>query len=201
MKRVSTQEVGECMDYRIVDLTRDTPDLIEEAAVLLRDAFHNRTEDWQDLDSTRQEVMDSLGPERVSRVAVDPSGNVLGWVGGIPMYRGRVWELHPLVVAQSHRALGVGRALVQDLERVVASRGALTLWLGSDDENDETSLSGVDLYQDVPGAIRGLRKIRGEHPCEFYLRLGFRVTGVLPDANGPGRPDIFFAKRVRTSNP
>jgi len=87
-------------------------------------------------------------------------------------------------------------ALVQDLESFVVGRGALTLWLGSDDENDETSLSGVDLYSDVPASIRDLEKVRGEHPYEFYLRLGFRVTGVMPDANGRGKPDIFFAKRV-----
>ena len=189
------------MDHRIIDLSPDTADLVEQTAVLLRDAFHNRTEDWQDLNAARQEVMESLKPERISRVAIDPSGTVLGWVGAIPMYRGRVWELHPLVVSKSHRRQGIGRALVHDLERVVASRGGLTLWLGSDDENEETSLSGVDLYRDVPSAIRTFRKDRGEHPCEFYLRLGFRVTGVMPDANGPGKPDIFFAKRVRTGEP
>ena len=77
-----------------------------------------------------------------------------------------------------------------------AERGGLTLWLGSDDEIDETTVSGVDLYEDVPGAIRDLAVIRGEHPCEFYRRLGFRVVGLMPDANGPGKPDIFFAKRV-----
>jgi len=71
--------------------------------------------------------------------------------------------------------------------------------LGSDDENDETTLSSIDLYADIPGAIRGLKKLRGDHPYEFYLRLGFRVTGVMPDANGRGKPDIFFAKRIGTS--
>ncbi len=180
----------------IVDLTRDTPDLLEESAILLRDAFRGRSDDWQDLASARQEVTESLAPERISRVALDRSGHVLGWIGGIPMYRGRVWELHPLVVAESHRRRGVGRALVTDLERIVGRRGALTLWLGSDDDNNETSLSETDLYADVPGAIHGFRKIRGAHPCEFYFRLGFRVTGVVPDANGSGKPDIFFAKRV-----
>jgi aminoglycoside 6'-N-acetyltransferase I len=54
----------------------------------------------------------------------------------------------------------------------------------------------VDLYADVPGAIRDLAVLRGEHPGEFYRRLGFRVVGLMPDANGPGKPDIFFAKRV-----
>jgi aminoglycoside 6'-N-acetyltransferase I len=184
------------MAFLIVDLTADKTDLIEQAAVLLRDAFRNRTQDWQDVESTRQEVLESLSSDRISRVLVDDSGLVLGWIGGIPMYGGRVWELHPIVVAESHRRRGIGRALVQDLERLVESRGALTLWLGSDDENDETSLTGIDLYADVPGAIRDLKKLRGQHPIEFYVRLGFRVTGVMPDANGRGKPDIFFAKRL-----
>ncbi len=121
---------------------------------------------------------------------------MIGWIGAIPTYGGRVWEIHPLVVDAAHRRQGIGRALVEDLERIVASRDALTLWLGSDDENGETTASGVDLYADVPAAIRNMKKRCGEHPYEFYLRLGFHVTGFLPDANGRGKPDIFFAKRI-----
>jgi aminoglycoside 6'-N-acetyltransferase I len=89
----------------------------------------------------------------------------------------------------------VGRALVRDLERLVGERGGLTLWAGSDDEHGETSLSGVDLYADIPGSIQGIRNLRG-HPYDFYLKLGFRIVGVMPDANGRGKPDIFLAKRV-----
>ena len=175
-------------------------DLIDQAARLLHEAFLGRTEEWQDLDSAREEVLVSLAADRISRVAVDHAGTAIGWIGAIPSYAGRVWEIHPLVVATAHRRRGVGRALVEDLERIVARRGGLTLWLGSDDENAETTAGGADLYADVPGAIRDLRKLRGEHPCEFYLRLGFRVTGFLPDANGRGKPDIFFAKRVGVSD-
>ncbi|MBA2303810.1 MAG: GNAT family N-acetyltransferase [Acidobacteria bacterium] len=163
--------------------------------MLLLDAFLNRAEDWQDPESARQEVLASLAEDRISRVVLDDSGLVLGWIAGIPIYGSRVWELHPLVVSRSHRRRGIGRALVEDLERLVALRGALTLWAGSDDENNETTLSGADLYPDIPEAIRSIRNV-GHHPYEFYLRLGFRIAGVLPDANGRGKPDIFLAKRV-----
>jgi aminoglycoside 6'-N-acetyltransferase I len=180
----------------ILDLATDSR-LIEPTARLLLDAFRGRTEDWQDPDSARQEVVESLASDRISRVLLDEGGIVLGWIGGIPAYGGRVWEVHPLVVSGSHRRQGIGRALVEDLERCAASRGALTLWVGSDDEHGETTLSGSDLYPDIPDAIRRIRNLN-QHPYEFYLRLGFTIAGVLPDANGPGKPDIFLAKRVAT---
>jgi aminoglycoside 6'-N-acetyltransferase I len=34
------------------------------------------------------------------------------------------------------------------------------------------------------------------HPLTFYRRHGYRIVGVLPDVNGPGRPDILMAKRL-----
>jgi len=183
------------MAFPIVDLRPDAEELIDQVARLLLDAFRNRTEDWQDAESARQEVLASLAPDRISRVLVDDAGAALGWIGAIEMYGGRVWEVHPLVVSGSHRRRGFGRALVEDLERVVARRGALTLWVGSDDEHNETTLGGTDLYPDIPEAIRSIRNVR-DHPYAFYLRLGFRIAGLLPDANGRGKPDIFLAKRV-----
>ena len=173
--------------------------LAEQAARLLTNAFRGRTEAWQDIESAREEVHDSLEPDRVSRVFVDETGAVAGWIGGVPSYGGRVWEIHPLVVGEAHRGRGIGRALVEDLERLAAQRGVLTLWAGSDDEHGETTLSGVDLYPDIPGALGSIGNLR-RHPYEFYLRVGFRIAGVLPDANGPGKPDIFLAKRVTVTS-
>jgi aminoglycoside 6'-N-acetyltransferase I len=179
----------------IVDLSTSTPVHIEETARLLFDAFHERTAAWPDVESATAEVLDSLQEGRVSRVALDEGGRVIGWIGGQPQYDGHVWELHPLVVDARHRRRGVGRALVEDLESIARARGGITLWLGSDDELGETSLAGRDLFEGLAGQLDGFRSW-GEHPYPFYRRLGFRLVGVMPDANGVGKPDIFMAKRI-----
>lgn len=176
----------------IVDLTADR---IEETAVFLFEVFRARTEAWPDLDAARAEVAASLAPGRISRIALSPAGEAVGWIGGISQYDGNVWEVHPLAVRASHQRRGVGTALVRDLEALVAARGALTLWAGSDDEAFETSLGGADLYADLPSALRDARG-GGAHALGFYLRLGFTIVGVMPDANGRGKPDIFLAKRI-----
>jgi aminoglycoside 6'-N-acetyltransferase I len=48
-------------------------------------------------------------------------------------------------------------------------------------------------------ALDRLRELRdlGGHPFEVYRRLGYEVVGVIPDANGFGRPDIYMAKSLR----
>jgi aminoglycoside 6'-N-acetyltransferase I len=179
----------------IVDLPADRGDLLQQTARLLYESFRDVTPAWPDMVSARREVSLSLEDGKICRVMLDGDGQVKGWAGAQPHYDGHVWELHPLVVAESQRNKGYGRVLVADIEAIVSQRGALTLWLGSDDETNATSLSGADLYDDVPGAIRNIRNLKG-HPYEFYTRLGFRIVGVMPDANGRGRPDIFLAKRV-----
>src|SRR5437763_14441473 len=104
--------MGSEMVLPIVDLQPGAGHLIDQAARLLFDAFRNRTEEWQDIESARQEVVASLAPGRITRVLTDKSGTALGWISGIPTYGGRVWEIHPLVVSGSHRRQGIGRALV-----------------------------------------------------------------------------------------
>jgi len=179
----------------IIELSADRSDLIEQAAKLLYESFQNLTPAWTDLQAAREEVFESLESGKISRVMLNSNGQVIGWVGAMPHYDGRVWELHPLVVAESQRHTGYGRALVEDIEAIVSARGALTLWAGSDDESNATSLANIDLYNDIPGAIRNVKNLKG-HPYEFFTRLGFRIVGVMPDANGRGKPDIFLAKRV-----
>jgi len=181
---------------QIIDLNPNNQQAIQQTASLLVEGFKEHWPDaWPNLEAALPEVNESFGLDRISRVAISDSGEVLGWIGGIKQYDGYVWELHPLVVRSDHQGQGLGRALVTDLELEVSKHGGLTLWLGTDDEDNMTSLSGIDLYPNVLKHLNNIRNLRG-HPYEFYQKLGFTIVGVLPDANGPGKPDIYMAKRV-----
>jgi aminoglycoside 6'-N-acetyltransferase I len=177
---------------KIIDLHPDEK-RINELATLLIEVFSPGY--CPDMGSALEEIQESFEPSHISRVAVDEQGTVLGWIGGRPHYEGHVWELHPLVVRPEHQRQGIGRALVADLEERVRARGALTLWVGTDDLDDRTTLSAVDLY---PNPLEHLARIRNlhDHPYEFYQKVGFVIVGVMPDANGWGKPDIQMAKRV-----
>jgi GNAT superfamily N-acetyltransferase len=181
---------------KIVSLSSDNDLLIREAARLLMDAFREHWPDaWPTLEKGLEEVHEMLESERICRIAVDGEGNLLGIIGGIPGYDGHVWELHPLAVQPSRRGQGIGRALVADFEEQVRLKGGMTITLGTDDEDNMTSLSNVDLYENLWEKIRDIRNLKN-HPFGFYQKLGYVITGVVPDANGIGKPDILMAKRV-----
>lgn len=180
---------------RIVDLTTENETLLRQVAELLVAAFREHTPSYSTIESALEEVRESLEEGHISRVALSDTGSPLGWIGGIPTYGGHAWELHPLAVHPAAQGRGVGSALVADLEAQVRKRGGGTIWLGTDDETGRTSLSGIDLYPDPLVHAARIRNLR-RHPYEFYLKQGFAITGVIPDASGPGRPDILMAKRV-----
>lgn len=172
-------------------------DLIKElAAELLFKGFADMSPDaWPTMRDAKEEVQDAFGPGRIAVVAIE-NKRVLGWAGAIRQYNGNTWELHPVVVHSDHRKSGVGTALIMEIESRVIEHGGLTLWVGTDDESGRTSLFGQNLY---PNPLQKLSQIENKenHPYAFYEKLGFTLCGVLPDANGLGKPDIFLAKRVR----
>lgn len=169
---------------------------IQQTAALLQAGFASSgNQDWQNVQDALEEIHESLNPGRISRVARAADGTVIGWIAGAPLYDGQVWELHPLVVAVEQRGKGIGRALVADFEEQIRQRGGGTIFLGTDDENQRTSLGGIDLYPNPLEALASLCSLGG-HPFEFYRKAGFSVVGVIPDANGFGKPDILMTKRV-----
>lgn len=181
----------------IVDFTPDHQKQIEQVAQLLLQAFVHIPDAWATLQDARNEVQESFASGRISRVALDENEDAVGWVGGIPQYDGNVYELHPLAIKPEYQRHGIGRALVADFEQQVRERGALTVVLGTDDEFGGTNLYGEDLYPDIAAQISGIRNVNN-HPYEFYQKCGYVIYGLVPDANGFGKPDILMAKRVGT---
>jgi aminoglycoside 6'-N-acetyltransferase I len=180
-------------EVHIVDLTEAMAAEIEQAARILQVVFAPIGA-WVDLEEARQEVREMLAPDRILCAALEGAA-LAGWIGGISQYDGNVWELHPLVVRPDRQRQGIGARLVRHFEGEVQRRGGLTIVLGTDDHDGLTSLSGVDLYQDPWEHIRTIRNL-ADHPFTFYQKLGYTITGVVPDANGRGKPDITMAKRV-----
>ena len=181
---------------KIITLSSNDDAPIRQAAQLMVDAFLDHWPDaWPTFEEGLKEVHEMLESERICRAAVDEKGDLLGIIGGIPGYDGHVWELHPLAVQPSMQGQGIGRALVEDFEKQVRLKGGLTITLGSDDEDSMTSLANVDLYENLWDKIRDIRNLK-HHPFEFYQKMGYVITGVVPDANGIGKPDILMAKRI-----
>jgi aminoglycoside 6'-N-acetyltransferase I len=177
----------------IVDLITQPIAIRTQAAAILADAFPHEN-GWPTIERGLAEI-EWVAKDGFVRAALD-GNQVLGWVGGLPEYRGRVWELHPIVVLESRRLTGVGRALVDAFEGEARARGGLTATLGTDDEFGQTSLTGVNLYDDLTGHIAALRDLGTRHPFLFYRKLGYVVTGLMPDANGRGKPDIYMSKAL-----
>lgn len=181
---------------QIIDLTCNNQAAIAQIIDFFVAAFEGRSsENFANRENALEEIQDSFAADRISRIAIHQDGTVLGWIGAIQQYEGHAWELHPLVVRGDRQRQGVGRALVADLEAQVRQRGGTTIYIGTDDESGETSLSGIDLYPNVWEHLTRIQNLH-HHPYEFYQKQGYAVVGVIPDANGFGKPDILMAKRV-----
>jgi aminoglycoside 6'-N-acetyltransferase I len=142
-----------------------------------------------------EEVNDSLDEKKISRIAIDENEKVLAWTIGEEIYEGYTWELALLVVRRDSKLKGIGRKMLEDFEEQVLKRGSSVVFLGTDDENNRTSLGGRELYPNPLEYLANIKNIGG-HPFEFYQKCGYTITGVIPDANGFGKPDIWMTKKI-----
>jgi aminoglycoside 6'-N-acetyltransferase I len=177
----------------IVDFDRLDAAQLRDAARILREAIAGPS--YKQPGEAEAEAASFLtGEERFALAGVD-GAVVRGWIGAVRGYS-HALQLHPLVVDPLCQRQGIGRALVAALEARAVAEGYLTVHLGTDDEVGGTSLFGADLF---PGALAKLARIQpapAGHPFFFYRRLGYEPIGLIPDANGFGKPDILMAKRV-----
>jgi aminoglycoside 6'-N-acetyltransferase I len=131
-------------------------------------------------------------------VALNLNSEVCGLVAASPRAASAVLEVYPLAVDPPFQRRGVGRALLRALESAALRRGFTTLLLAVDDEIGQTSLAGRTLFPD-PLAPMTRFIPPASHPSAFLKRLGFALTGVIPEAAGPGRPQLWFAKSILLS--
>ncbi|HXQ14133.1 MAG TPA: GNAT family N-acetyltransferase [Caulobacteraceae bacterium] len=176
-------------------LTELRAEQIAEAARILREAIAGPS--YKAAGEAEAEVATFLGgdPDRYALAALD--GDVLfGWIGGVRGYSHSL-ELHPLVVDPAAHRRGIGRFLVAALEARAAQEGFLAIHLGTDDEVGGASLYGADLFPDALAKLAAITPTALGHPFYFYRKLGFEPVGLIPDANGFGKPDLLMSKRLR----
>ncbi len=177
---------------RFVTLAELSHEQTERLVALTFESAQQHFPGWlPTLESARKEAREALAPSHVSRVLLGEDGP-LGWIAACHQW-GRIWEIHPLIVAPNHQRKGLGQRLVHKIEAVTWSKGALTLLASTSDMTGSTSVSGIDLHRDPIEALNNLRCVR-PHPVEFWQKVGYRIVGIIPDAEKLGQPSITLAK-------
>ena len=179
--------------YEIIDLDVSDAVLIERLTAITYEAFKENAPQWLPTpEHARKQLIAAGKPGRLGRVVLD-SGKPAGWIGVIEGRR--IWEIHPIAVAIEHQYKGLGHVLVEEIAAIAKAAGALTLYAGTSDEVGTTNLFGVDLYSDPAESIRTIRPV-GRNPYRFWENAGFTIVGLIPDAEGVGKPGIQLARRI-----
>ena len=184
----------------IIDLKQSEQTHIDQAATVLYETFISKGVDarpsWE---RAAREVQECLDDRYICLGWLNDS-TLIGWAGLRPLYAKVTWELHPLVVREDRQRQGIGRVLLNAVEAEARRNGALNITLGTDDESGSTSLSQTDWTKhSVLNALQDVRNLR-EHPYQFYQKCGYQIVGVIPDANGKGKPDIWMWKQLRSGD-
>jgi len=151
---------------------------------------------WPDLD--KKEAAETVDKSILAGICIGikVDNQLIGWAGLRPMYK-KTWELHPLAVLPQYQNKGYGRILIDEIVKTARQKGVIGIFAGSDDETGKTSLSEKEITEEnIFEEIKNIRNNK-KHPYEFYKKCGFIITGILPNANGPGKPDIFLWKDIR----
>jgi aminoglycoside 6'-N-acetyltransferase I len=169
--------------------------LIDALARLTYDSARSHNPAWlPTLQDAAETVHDALSPQTLCRVLMDGE-KPIAWIAATPQEHG-VWELHPLLVAPAHQRKGHGRTLVAEIERLALAQGARTMILSTADAVRATTLGGIDLFVNPLAALADIdvTDAKAGHAYQFWVKVGYSLVGVLPDAEGPGIPSIQCAK-------
>ncbi|EMB2852338.1 TPA: AAC(6')-Ia family aminoglycoside 6'-N-acetyltransferase [Pseudomonas aeruginosa] len=182
------------MDYSICDIA-ESNELILDAARMLKTTFLDIGNDsWPSIDSAIKEVEECIEDPNIC-LGICENSKLIGWIGLRPMYD-KTWELHPLVVCTEYQGKGIGKKLINECENRAKEKGIIGIALGTDDEYSKTSLSLTEINEkNIFDEIGNIRNINN-HPYEFYKKCGYMIVGIIPNANGKRKPDIWMWKDI-----
>jgi aminoglycoside 6'-N-acetyltransferase I len=169
--------------------------LLDSLARLTYDSARSHNPSWvPTLQDASEMVRKALSAKTLCRVLMDGE-KPIAWIAATPQGHG-VWELHPLLVAPAHQRKGHGRTLVAEIERLAVAEGARTMILSTADAVRATTLGGIDLFVNPLAALADIdvTDAKAGHAYQFWVKVGYSLVGVLPDAEGPGIPSIQCAK-------
>ncbi|SFU70587.1 AAC(3)-I family aminoglycoside N-acetyltransferase [Halomonas korlensis] len=123
------------MSLTIRHLTADDIDLMEALSTTFGDAFHDVATYTKNRPSAAY-LRRLLGGDSFIALAALKNGDV---IGGIAAYELRKFEqerseiyLYDLAVCVAHRRQGIATALIEELKRVAAARGAYVIFVQAD---------------------------------------------------------------------
>jgi aminoglycoside 6'-N-acetyltransferase I len=175
----------------------ESDDTIKKAAEILYITFigADRNRWLKNQKEAFDEVRECIEKPNVC-IGIKTEDKLIGWAGIRPMYE-KTWELHPIVIKKEYQGKGYGRLLLTEIERIASLKGIIGLVAGSDDETNSTSLSEREINgENIFDEIRNVKNYRN-HPYEFYRKYGYSIIGVIPNANGQNKPDIWLWKDIR----
>ena len=169
-------------NYSICIIKESTNTMAQAAKILLESM--QDAEMWPDLDKdgAMETVNESINDENIC-IGIKANDELIGWVTLTPMYE-KTWELHPLAISPKYKNKGYGKILMEELEKLAREKGIIGIWLSSGDETNKTSLSEVEITEkNIFEEIKNIKNLK-KHPYEFYIKCGYIIIGIVPNAYG-----------------
>jgi aminoglycoside 6'-N-acetyltransferase I len=183
------------MEYKFCKIN-ESEEIIKQASDILYHTFHDVGKLWlKNIQEAFDEVYECIEGKNIC-IGIKEGNKLIGWVGLRPMYK-KTWELHPIVIRKEFQRKGYGNILINELEKIAVANGIIGIVAGSDDETNSTSLSdkiitGENIFREIE-CIKNYKN----HPYDFYKKCGYTIIGIIPNANGPQKPDIWLWKDIR----
>lgn len=182
------------MNYQIVNIAEQSKYQIDAARILMKTFTDLGNNTWPDIATAMNEIDECIDLPNIC-IGIILDNYLVGLVGLRPMYK-ETWELHPLVIKKEYQGKGLGKKLLYELEIRAKKQGLIGIVLGTDDENNKTSLSQLNITEtNIFDSIINIKNIN-KHPYEFYKKNGYIIVGVIPNANGKNKPDIWMWKSL-----